>query len=76
MKRIDTYEASLVQKYGAFVFLLIMVAGNCIVTNNFMQLSTLWLLIMQAFPIIVVGIGMTLVIASGGIDISVGAIMA
>lgn len=76
MKRIDTYEASLVQKYGAFVFLLIMVAGNCIVTNNFMQLSTLWLLIMQAFPIIVVGIGMTLVIASGGIDISVGATMA
>ncbi len=76
MKTINTYETSLVQKYGAFVFLLIMVIGNCIFTNNFMQLSTLWLLIMQAFPIIIVGIGMTLVIASGGIDISVGAVMA
>jgi len=36
----------------------------------------MWLLIMQSFPIIVVALGMTLVIASGGIDISVGATMA
>jgi ribose transport system permease protein len=76
MKTDNTYESSLIQKYGAFVFLLAMVAGNCVFTNNFMQLSTLWLLVMQAFPIIIVGIGMTMVIASGGIDISVGAIMA
>jgi len=76
MKKIETYDASLIQKYGAFAFLIVMLSGNCVFTNNFMRISTLWLLIVQSFPIIIVGLGMTLVIASGGIDISVGAVMA
>jgi ribose/xylose/arabinose/galactoside ABC-type transport system permease subunit len=70
------YGESKIQRYGAFVFLLAMFAANSIFTRNFFSLNTVWLLIIQSFPIIVCGLGMTLVIASGGIDISVGATMA
>ena len=72
----DNYDISFIQKWGAAVFLLIMIVFNCIFTNNFLSLRTLWLLVVQAFPIAIVGIGMTFVISSGGIDISVGATMA
>jgi galactofuranose transport system permease protein len=76
VKKKNNYGVSKVQRYGAFVFLLVMFAANSIFTNNFFSLQTIWLLIIQSFPIIVLGLGMMLVIASGGIDISVGATMA
>jgi ribose/xylose/arabinose/galactoside ABC-type transport system permease subunit len=72
----DNYDASFIQKWGAAIFLLVMVIFNCIFTNNFLSPRTLWLLVVQAFPIAIVGLGMTFVISSGGIDISVGATMA
>ncbi len=74
-KRID-YGDTWIQRYGAFAFLILMFIGNSIFTNNFFSFQTVWLLIIQAFPIIVCGLGMTVVIASGGIDISAGAVMA
>lgn len=64
------------QRYGALVFMLLMFGANCILTRNFFSPNTVWLLIIQACPIILAGLGMTFVIASGGIDISVGATMA
>lgn len=64
------------QRYGALVFMLLMFTANCIFTRNFFSQNTVWLLIIQACPIILAGLGMTFVIASGGIDISVGAVMA
>lgn len=64
------------QRYGALVFMLLMYGANCLFTRNFFSQNTVWLLIIQACPIILAGMGMTFVIASGGIDISVGAIMA
>jgi len=67
------FYGSKLQRYGVFIFLIVLFAGNSIFTNNFFSINTLWLLIIQAFPIILCGLGMTLVIASGGIDISVGA---
>ncbi len=72
----DNYDASFIQKWGAAIFLLAMFIFNCIFTNNFLSFRTLWLLVVQAFPIAIVGLGMTFVISSGGIDISVGATMA
>ncbi|MCL4142189.1 UNVERIFIED_CONTAM: hypothetical protein GTU68_051017 [Idotea baltica] len=45
-------------------------------TPNFFQLQTLFVNISQVATIAIVAMGMTLVIATGGIDLSVGAIMA
>ena len=72
----DNFDNTFIQKWGAALFLVLMIVLNCIFTNNFLSFRTLWLLVVQAFPIAVVGLGMTFVIASGGIDISVGATMA
>lgn len=74
-KQIKTIS-SIMQNNGVFIFLALLFTGNCIFTNNFFDIKTVWLLIIQSFPIIIVALGMTLVIALGGIDISVGATMA
>jgi ribose transport system permease protein len=78
MKKLTTenFDNTFVQKWGAALFFVLMIGLNCILTNNFLSFRTLWLLVVQAFPIAIVGLGMTFVIASGGIDISVGATMA
>lgn len=70
------FNGTFIQKWGAALFLFLMIILNSIFTNNFLSPRTLWLLVVQAFPIAIVGLGMTFVIASGGIDISVGATMA
>lgn len=66
----------LVSRYGtlgAFVLLLIF---NAAVTPNFLAMQTLYVNLTQVAPIVIVAIGMTLVIATGGIDLSVGSLMA
>jgi ribose transport system permease protein len=63
-------------RYGAFLLLILLVLFNAIFTDNFINLSTLWNVVIQTFPIIIIGLGMTMVIATGGIDISIGATMA
>ena len=65
-----------IRRYGAVIVLLLMVALNGLVTPNFMNIRTLWNVLIQAFPVILMALGMTLVIATGGIDISVGSTMA
>ncbi|WP_082232942.1 ABC transporter permease [Halobacillus massiliensis] len=49
---------------------------NIIVTENFFELQSLWNLLILISTTALVAIGMTLVIATGGIDLSVGAVMA
>jgi len=61
---------------GPLFLLLALLIFNCIVTPNFLSVGTLWNVLLQAFPILIIALGMTLVIATGGIDISVGATMA
>ena len=65
-----------IRRYGAVIVLLLMVALNGLVTPNFMNIRTLWNVLIQAFPVILMALSMTLVIATGGIDISVGSTMA
>ncbi len=65
-----------IRRYGAVIVLLLMVALNGLITPNFMNIRTLWNVLIQAFPVILMALGMTLVIATGGIDISVGSTMA
>lgn len=63
-------------KYGALSFFVILIILNAFITPNFLRIGTFRNLLLQGYPILVVALGMTLVISSGGIDISVGSIMA
>ncbi len=61
---------------GGLVALAVILIFNILVTPNFLQMQTLFVNISQVATIAIVAMGMTLVIATGGIDLSVGAIMA
>ncbi|MDR3210926.1 MAG: ABC transporter permease [Planctomycetota bacterium] len=62
--------------YAPFLVLLAILALNALVTPNFIQTGTARNMLLQSFPIIIMSLGMAMVIATGGIDISVGSIMA
>lgn len=65
------------QAIGAAAFLLLLLAYNAIFNANaFLSLQALRLNLTQVATIVIVGVGMTLVIATGGIDLSVGSLMA
>ena len=66
----------LIQKYSALVMLLFFVVFNSLFTSNFFAVGTLNNIITQICPTILCGMGMTLVISTGGIDIGVGSVMA
>ena len=66
----------IVKNNGTLVFFLLLIAVSAFFTPNFLSMDTLTNTLVQAFPVMLVGLGMTLVMSSGGIDISVGAIMA
>ncbi len=61
---------------GGLVALAVILLFNILFTPNFLQMQTLFVNISQVATIAIVAMGMTLVIATGGIDLSVGAIMA
>lgn len=64
------------QTHGAFIALLLLVLYNAAFTPNFLTAQTLNVNLTQVATIVIVATGMTLVIATGGIDLSVGALMA
>ncbi len=66
----------LVKQYSAVTMLVFFVLLNSIFTPNFFRLSNLNNIITQICPTILCGMGMTLVISTGGIDIAVGSVMA
>lgn len=74
MRREQIGEIS--RKYGALIVLVFMILLNAVITPNFLHINTIWNILLQAFSVIVISMGMTLVIATGGIDISVGSTMA
>ena len=61
---------------GAIVALLLLVLLNAIFTPNFATFGNLWNILLQVSSVTLVAVGMTLVIATGGIDLSVGSVMA
>ncbi|MEO1090935.1 MAG: ABC transporter permease [Pseudomonadota bacterium] len=63
-------------RHGGIAALLVLLAYNALFTPNFLQLQTLFVNVSQVATIAIVAIGMTLVIATRGIDLSVGAVMA
>lgn len=65
------------QTYGALAALLLLVLYNALFNaDTFFSLQSFRLNLTQVAPIVIVAVGMTLVVASGGIDLSVGALMA
>jgi ribose transport system permease protein len=62
--------------HGALVALLIIILVNVAITPNFLSWQTVHVNLTQVAPIAIVAIGMTFVIATGGIDLSVGSLMA
>jgi len=62
-------------KYGGLFALTILIVFNLFFTPYFATLQALSINLTQVAPIILVGLGMTFVIATKGIDLSVGALM-
>jgi ribose/xylose/arabinose/galactoside ABC-type transport system permease subunit len=63
-------------RYGTLIALILLILFNLAFTRNFATLQTLNVNLTQVCTIVIVATGMTLVIATGGIDLSVGSIMA
>ncbi len=63
------------QNYAALIALVILIIFNLIFTKEFSSVIAITNLLVHVTPTLIVAIGMTLVIATGGIDISVGSIM-
>jgi galactofuranose transport system permease protein len=71
-----TNRQAFLQKYGVISALVVLLAFNFAITPNFATWQTLNVNLTQVCTIVIVGVGMTLVIATGGIDLSVGSLMA
>lgn len=69
-------QLEFIQKYGAVIILIALFAFNMVFTHNFFTKVTMFNLLVQAAPVALIALGMTFVIATGGIDISSGACMA
>lgn len=71
-----TRMAAVGQRYGAAIALLLLLLYNILFTPNFLSGQTISINLTQVATIVIVAVGMTLVIATGGIDLSVGSLMA
>src|SRR5208282_6641134 len=68
--------AAFFRRYAALTALIVLLAFNFVATPHFVSLQTLNVNLTQVATIVIVSVGMTLVIATGGIDLSVGSLMA
>jgi simple sugar transport system permease protein/ribose transport system permease protein len=60
----------------AALVLVLLVAANAVLAPNFATVGNLWNVLLQVSTVALVAIGMTFVIATRGIDLSVGSVMA
>jgi ribose/xylose/arabinose/galactoside ABC-type transport system permease subunit len=76
-KKTSSFDAGdLLVRYGALLALVLLLLFNLAYTPNFVSWQTLNVNLTQVAGIVIVATGMTLVIATGGIDLSVGSLMA
>ncbi len=66
----------LLARHGAVIALVALLLLALAATPNFLSLRTLNVNLTQVAGIVIVALGMTLVVATGGIDLSVGSLMA
>lgn len=67
---------TLLTRSATLTALIALVLFNVVHPHNFLSWQTLSVNLTQVATIVIVGVGMTLVIATGGIDLSVGSLMA
>ena len=67
--------AAFFRRYAALTALIVLLAFNFAVTPHFASWQTLNVNLTQVATIVIVSVGMTLVIATGGIDLSVGSVV-
>jgi len=68
--------AGLLRDNGVYVALGLLVVLNVALTDNFASGANLRTQLVQVAPVLIVALGMTLVIGTEGIDLSVGSVMA
>jgi ribose transport system permease protein len=73
-RALDSLE--FLSRYGTLIALALLIIFNLVFTRNFATLQTLNVNLTQVCTIVIVAVGMTMVIGTGGIDLSVGSIMA
>lgn len=71
-----TKSLNVLQKYSAGIAVVFFVLLNIAITPGFASTSTLWNIVIQSSSVLLVSLGITLTIATGGIDITVGPMMA
>lgn len=65
-----------VQRFAAVGALLALVVFNAFFTPHFATAGNLWNVLLQVSPVVLTAVGMTFVIATRGVDLSVGSTMA
>lgn len=68
--------AHFARTYTVYLALVALVVVNLIVTNGFATAATLQNVLFAVAPIVLIAVGQTLAIGTGGIDLSVGSVMA
>lgn len=65
------------RRYGALIVLIILIIFNSMFTENFLTVQNLlYVQLRQAASVALLAVGMSMVIATGGIDLSVGSVVA
>ena len=67
---------ALLQNYGIYAAIVILIAIDTALSPSFFSASNLKVQLFQVVPVVLVALGMALVIGTGGIDLSVGAVIA
>ncbi len=75
-RRRNVDVAGLVQSLGVYVATALLLVFNLVFTPHFATVTNLRLQLVQVVPVAIVAVGMALVIATEGIDLSVGSTMA
>lgn len=68
--------ASWARENGVYVAFAAIILFNVVFTTNFATTATMFNLLVQTVPVLLVSLGMALVIGTEGIDLSVGSVMA
>jgi ribose transport system permease protein len=75
-RRTRTDVLGLLQVAGVYIAIAVILVFNLVFTPNFATVTNLRLQLVQVAPVAIVAVGMALVIATEGIDLSVGSTMA
>jgi ribose/xylose/arabinose/galactoside ABC-type transport system permease subunit len=67
---------SIIGKYGVYIALIVMFVAMSFASESFLTVTNMFNILKQNAVIGIIAIGMTFVIVNGGIDLSVGAIVA